>query len=371
MKAPLLRVRPLWALAAAFLLPNAPGPAQQLAPQFPPPVPILPAPPRPLPVLVPSTSVIPGPPAPLLPAALRTYYPNPAPILHPIQPAQAAPNYGQLTALLWDADMKESTPKAGEQYANFTFWFTNASPNEVVINAVRTSCGCTVARLPATPWHVASGTNGPIEVALDLRGKMGVISKSVTVETGVGIKSLIVKVNLAAAGLTLPGTPMVSGALPPGHPPMADADRLANMQKALADRQVVFKDAACAKCHADPAKDVADGHALYRGVCATCHDSPLRAAAVTDLKALKHATDLDYWKHWIIHGKPGSMMPSFAQSAGEGGPLTEQQVAALAAYCQQAFAPARPVAAPVAVPFKPTNTTVSAFRSLPAPPKPN
>jgi mono/diheme cytochrome c family protein len=264
-----------------------------------------------------------------------------------------------MTAFQWDADRKESTPTAGEQYANFTFWFTNTSKKEVVIHSVRTSCGCTLARLPATPWPVPPGTNGPIEVSLDLRGKMGVITKSITVDSTDGYKSLIIQATLPAGGLP-------ADVPAPHTPPMAEADRLANMQKALADRQVVFKDAACAKCHADPARNVADGHALYRGVCATCHDSPLRATAVPDLRALKNPTDLDYWKHWITHGKPGSMMPSFAQSAGEGGPLTDTQVAALAAYCQSAFQPVRITP----IPFQPTATNTGPISAFPLPPAP-
>lgn len=335
---------------------------------------VVPAPPRPLPNLNPLPSQLPsGPPAPLLPPPVRTYVPNAVPQVNPVFGQTASPNYGALTALTWDAEQKESTPTPSQQYANFTFWFTNTSSSEVVINAVRTSCGCTLARLPATPWPVKPGTNGPIEVALDLRGKMGVISKSITVESSAGMKSLIIKVTLPT-----PGQAPVVTALPPQHPPMADGDRLANMQKALADRQVVFKDAACAKCHAEPARNVADGHALYRGVCAVCHDSPLRAAMVTDLKAIRHETDLDYWRHWIRNGKPGSMMPSFAQSAGEGGPLTDAQVEALAAYCQKAFPPLRgtpggltPVPTANTSSKTPSNGVFTPISILPVPPRQN
>ena len=341
--------------------------AQRLDPPFPSTAPVVPPPPRPLPVLVPPAAR-PGP-FPIVPIAPHGHPATVSPTATPMVQPAAPGNYNPLTAFAWDAEQKELTPNSGETHGNFTFWFTNTSPAEVVINAVRTSCGCTVARLPATPWPIAPGTNGPIEVALDLRGKMGTIAKSVTVETTAGIKSLIVKVNIPAPGQPLAGGP-APASLPPGHPPMADTDRLANMQKALADRQVVFKDAACAKCHADPAKNVADGHAIYRGVCATCHDSPQRAQVVTNLKALKHETDLDYWKHWIIHGKPGSMMPSFAQSAGEGGPLTDSQVTALATYCMQTFQPPRALTVPGA-PIKPTNATVTAINILPAPSKVN
>lgn len=348
------------ATLAAFALSLAGLAAQSVPPPLPPAPPVLPPPPRPLPILVPPTSPQePAPGAPLTPVTPGplTRRPLVTPQVTSIPPIGGI---GTMTAFQWDAERKESVPAPGEQYANYTFWFTNVSKKEVVINSVRTSCGCTLARLPATPWHVPPGTNGPIEVALDLRGKMGVITKSITVDSTDGYKSLIIQATLPAGGLP-------ADAPAPHTPAMAEADRLANMQKALADRQVVFKDAACAKCHADPARNVADGHALYRGVCAVCHDSPLRAAAVPDLRALKNPTDLDYWKHWITHGKPGSMMPSFAQSAGAGGPLTDPQVAALAAYCQASFQPARPAAA---IPFQPTGTNTSAISVFPLPPAP-
>jgi mono/diheme cytochrome c family protein len=139
---------------------------------------------------------------------------------------------------------------------------------------------------------------------------------------------------------------------------MGDAERLKNMQDSLKDRQVVFKDAKCAECHAKPALNQVDGGVIYRGICATCHDSPLRAAAVTDLKALKHETDLDYWKYWIANGREGTMMPAYAQA--HGGPLNELQINSLAAYCFHTF---KPAAAHALV--TPTVTTNAAL-SLPA-----
>ena len=286
------------------------------------------------------------------PAVAGASTPGKVPYAHPLHAAlpahPGATVYSALTALKWDAERKEYSAKPGDLAANYTFWFTNISDKEVIINAVRTSCGCTVAKLPVIPWPIQPGTNGPIEVALDLRGKSGTITKAVTVETSAGVKSLFV-------GVAVPAIPAVAGTLPPNHPPMGDQERLENMQKALADRQVVFKDAKCATCHADPAKGQVDGSVIYRGICATCHDSALRAAAVTDLKALKHETDIDYWKHWISHGKPGSMMPAYALS--EGGPLNDQQIQALAQYCMSVFQPSAARASQV--PASVTNAAVS------------
>jgi len=279
---------------------------------------------QPLQILVPpGPRVSPGPAiVPVVPNQLPT--PTPPPPLAYTTPSTPT---GLLTNFTWDAEQKDYNSKPGDLSANFRFWFTNTSADEVIINAVRTSCGCTVAKLVATPWHIQPGTNGPIDVTVDLRGKSGTIAKAVTVESSAGSKSLIVKMNIA--------TPTSGTDFTVNHPNMGDAERLKNMQDSLKDRQVVFKDAKCAICHADPAKGQVDGGIIYRGICATCHDSPLRAAAVTDLKALKHETDFDYWKFWITNGRDGTMMPAY--SLDHGGPLNELQINALANYCMNNF----------------------------------
>ena len=294
-----------------------PGPATPAVAASPVPLAGTPPPPNsPAPAISPKPFISP---TPLTPGAV-------APPLAPGNPfSPADPN-----VIKWDADMKEYTSQSGEPEAKFKFWLTNVSPSEVLINSVRTSCGCTVAKLPTQPWHIPSGSNGPIDVTVNLAGKMGTISKGVTVDTSVGVKQLTVMVHLPT---TSPGTP---GALPvQSAGTMADADRLKNMQQALADRQVVFKNQDCAKCHAEPAKGKIDGRLLYAGVCATCHNSHLRAALVPDLRTLNHPTDADYWRQWTAHGRPGSMMPAFAES--EGGPLNDQQIGALVDFMVKAF----------------------------------
>ena len=309
----------------------------------------------PLPPVPPGVNpkALPAIPAPTLIQPLTAQVPSPVPVPAPaitIAAPVAPPVPANPNALVWDAEMKEASPAAGEATANYTFWFTNTSSQEVVINAVRTSCGCTTAKLPTMPWHVSPGTNSPLEVSIDLRGKSGVISKAVTVDSTAGIKSLIIKVNIAG------GAPQTAVQIP-GHPVMNDVDRLKNMQSALADRQVVFKDAKCATCHADPAKTLAGGPQLYTAVCGICHDSVQRAALVPDLKAPKHETDIDYWKQWITYGKAGSMMPAFGKA--DGGPLSEQQIAALADYCVKTFQPVHAVT--------PTATTNAAIQIIPQP----
>jgi mono/diheme cytochrome c family protein len=259
------------------------------------------------PAAVPAPPVVPGQPVPPAP-------PRVAPV-----PANVGPTTPP-SALVWDAEQKEYTSKPGEPSAHFTFWLTNTHSSEVLINGVRTSCGCTVAKLPAQPWHIAPGEGGPIEVTVDLRGKSGTLNKTVTVESSSGYKALLVKVNITSDAGAVGG---------------ADSDRLKNMQLAMADRQILFKNADCAKCHADPGQDK-KGQELYAAVCGICHDAVHRASAVPDLK-LRHPNSAYDWKTWIMYGRQGSMMPAFAKS--EGGPLTDEQISSLVDYLVAAHPP--------------------------------
>lgn len=288
------------------------------------------SPARPNAPVSPVVAAVPSPVAPATPVVQAQIPAAVAP------PAALPPSFtpADPNALKWDADTKEYSAKTGEAEAKFVFWFTNVSSSEVMINSLRTSCGCTVAKLPSQPWHVPPGSNGPVDVTVNLAGKSGLIAKGVTVETSVGVKQLTVRCNIPN---TAPGAlpVMASGT-------MADTDRLKNMQQALADRQVVFKNPECAKCHSEPAKGKTDGRLVYAAVCSTCHNSHLRAAMVPDLRTLPHPTDADHWRKWITYGRAGSMMPAFAEA--EGGPLNQQQIDSLVDFMVKAF-PSRPAPA--------------------------
>lgn len=248
-----------------------------------------------------------GPKPPLAPTPPRTY--NAVPTVPP--PPLLPPN-----SLSWDAESKDYQAKVGDTNAYFTFWLTNVCDKEVLVNSVRTSCGCTVAKLPETPWRIAPGTNGPISVTVDLRGKRGKITKTVTVDTTAGVKSLLVAVVIPAES--------------PNDPQM---NRSQNMQIALADRQVVFR-GDCARCHVEPTRGKM-GKELYASACGICHEAEHRASMVTDLKTLKHTTNLEYWTHWIKEGKPNSLMPAFAPE--HGGPLTQDQIKSLAEWLTENY----------------------------------
>ena len=245
--------------------------------------------------------------------------------------------------LVWDNLMESVDAAADQAQAHFTFNFTNIAvltditlvtnvtdsstnivattnsitPIPVTILSVHPSCGCTTAQLPPLPWIVDAGTNGQIGITVDLRGKTGTLFKTVNVVTDKGNLNLSVRVTI----------------FPPVVPTMTDADRARALDAAKADRQAVFKDD-CATCHVKPGVGKY-GQALYDVSCGICHDGEHRATMVPDLHAIKTPTNEDFWRTWIMHGKPGSLMPAFATA--EGGPLNDVQIASLAAYLNAAI----------------------------------
>lgn len=300
--------------------PPSPGAAQTLPPKLGTPTVVTPT-------VIPPPTVVPPPAAPIVVA--------PPPITQPAQPANPG-------ALVWDSEQKEYKAKFGEANATFTFFFTNVSASEVVINRVQPSCGCTTAKTPPVPWHVAAGTNYQIDLNVNLAGKNGTVVKSVTVDSTAGVKSLILRVDIPSA----PTNDLANGL----SGVRSEAERASNMQSALADRQAIFK-GDCAKCHVEPTVGKL-GKELYVASCGICHEAEHRATMVPDLKTLPHPTNADFWKLMITSGKPGTLMPAFAQK--EGGNLSDEQINSLVQFLVQTM-PANPQTAP------PTSKSASAF----------
>jgi mono/diheme cytochrome c family protein len=232
----------------------------------------------------------------------------------PAAPVIDNPVMPSFPTLVFDAETKQYDAKPGEMFAPFTFNLTNVWTNEVVITQVHPSCGCTTAKLPPTPWHVPPGGTGEVKAQVNLAGKMGLITKTLTFFTSVGNRIVLLKVNIPPAQTGIGG--------------MSAADRKAAMARAAADAQAIFK-GDCAKCHVDKGAK-AFGQDLYAADCGICHESSHRDSAVPDLYAMKQSTGLEYWKTMISFGKPHTMMPGFALA--QGGPLSDEQITSLAAY---------------------------------------
>jgi mono/diheme cytochrome c family protein len=195
-------------------------------------------------------------------------------------------------------------------------WVTNSiTEMPVVITDVHPSCGCTTAQLPHLPWTIAPGTNSQIGVTVNLAGKFGTLVKTVHVATDQGWRDLIVQITLVSQ--------------PAKRLTQADLDR--QMAIAKVDRQAVFK-GDCATCHMTPGQGLF-GPALFKADCAICHEAEHRATMVPDLHNLKVPTNEEFWRTWIAHGKPGSLMPAF--STADGGPLDDMQIASLSAYLSE------------------------------------
>jgi cytochrome c553 len=216
----------------------------------------------------------------------------------------------------WDEISKATDVAADQKEAHFTFNFTNATSGKVTVLNVHPSCGCTTAQLPPLPWTLPPGTNGQIGLTVNLLGKSGTLFKTVNVSTDKGSKTLMLRINI----------------LPPVIPKITDADRMRFMAVSKLDRQAIFKND-CAQCHAIPANGKY-GKALYDAACGVCHEAEHRATMVPDLHTLKVPTNDQFWQTWIAHGKPGSLMPAFSHA--EGGPLSDMQIASLAAYLDAA-----------------------------------
>jgi mono/diheme cytochrome c family protein len=176
--------------------------------------------------------------------------------------------------------------------------------------------------LPPLPWTLAPGTNGQMEATVNLAGKSGTLFKTLTVNTDKGSKMLMLKITIE---------PFVMRQ-------MSEAERARNMKIAAADRQMVFK-GECATCHVQRGEGKY-GVALYLADCAICHEGEHRATMVPDLHILKTPTNFEFWRIWITHGKPGSLMPAF--STVDGGPLSDMQIASLASYLTETI-PSKPV----------------------------
>ncbi len=228
-----------------------------------------------------------------------------------------------ITNLLFNSENLSCKARFTDTNTVFKFFITNAWTNEITIDRVQTSCGCTVASLPSNPWHIPAGSHGEVDATVNLIGKgAGLMTKTVTFY--VSVNSTFIGTRVCTVNVDIPEAP------PPEA--LTAEERKAAMLKAKADPQRVFTDAKCAQCHADRGRDKMGGP-LYAVDCGICHDSPNRESSVPDLHALKTPTSFAYWKEIIANGKPHTMMPAFDKS--KGGPLSDDQIHTLAEFLSQ------------------------------------
>jgi len=217
----------------------------------------------------------------------------------------------------WNSLLLVTNVSETNDAARFTVAFTNISSGKVAIMDVHPSCGCTTAELPQRPWIIEAGQNGafPVSVNLNATGRQGPLFKSVKITTDKGFKEVYLRITIDPIKMA----------------DITEADRERFMAMSKADRQAIFKDD-CVRCHVKKGEGKY-GQALYEADCAICHDAEQRAAVVPDLHKLKVPTNPDFWRQWITHGKPGSLMAAF--STAEGGPLNDMQIKSLVDYLSQ------------------------------------
>ena len=110
----------------------------------------------------------------------------------PARASAAAPS-ASANALQFDSKEKTVNVKSGETEAKFVFAVTNVSKEELTIMSVHTSCGCTAAKLPSTPWVLKPGEGGEVGATMNLAGKFGTVTKTVTVSHGVLVHVVVLR----------------------------------------------------------------------------------------------------------------------------------------------------------------------------------
>jgi cytochrome c553 len=214
------------------------------------------------------------------------------------------------TGLEWDSVEKTIQAKADQPEASIVFTAKNTTAKPITITAVATSCHCTAAQPPRTPWVIAPGGKDDLTVTLDLRGRSGDLTKTVYIYSDSGGDTpdfLLVHVNV---------------------PLSPEEQRELNRSLAQVDRQAVLQ-GDCASCHVTPTIGK-QGAELFKTACLICHAAEHRASMVPDLFAPKEKRDAAYWEKMVREGREKTLMPAFAKA--NGGALDDAQIKSLVAY---------------------------------------
>ena len=81
--------------------------------------------------------------------------------------------------------------KAGRKVRH-TFNFENKGTEPLVIQSVRTTCGCTAPRYDRRP--IAPGRRGRIEVEFDTSGRNGIQTQSVTINSNATVPVVVLRI---------------------------------------------------------------------------------------------------------------------------------------------------------------------------------
>jgi cytochrome c5 len=236
----------------------------------------------------------------------------------------------QADPFVWDAVEKKADLPGMTNVAYFMFWVTNTSAAEATIVSTETTCDCTVAEAASKlPWVIKPGESGWMRILVNTKGKYGLVTKTATIHTSYGMQILTVSMNI-----------------PISPAPFAVSIRKQDRMAAQQDRQAVFSEH-CAACHKYPAGG-RTGEGLFSTACGICHLAEIRAEMVPDLSQLKHATSADFWRTTITFGKPGTLMPAFANA--QGGILDSNQIESLVQFLVKKFPSHDPAVQPANAP---------------------
>ncbi len=197
------------------------------------------------------------------------------------------------------------------------FPFVNTGADTLIIGNVRTSCGCTIARLGKRRY--TPGESGNIGVSFDAGEKFGDIRKTITVSSN---------------DRRRPQVRLILRAHVVEHP-KASGDSM----PAMSAGESIFK-GTCRNCHVNKGLGKR-GRALFAADCQVCHgpagkrDSVFHPGPALD-RAFLSTFDGGLLFRRIAQGTPDirkrQMMPGFSKKYG--GPLSQEQVRSLVSYLQ-------------------------------------
>ena len=104
--------------------------------------------------------------------------------------AAAAPS-----GLAWDRVEAVTQAAPGQETADFVFLARNPTARPITVEGISTSCRCTTAWFPASPWTIAPHASSSLHAEIRLTGERGEVLKQVYIDTDTGSSTLTLKVD--------------------------------------------------------------------------------------------------------------------------------------------------------------------------------